>query len=133
QQTTASILLQPWGQWIVGIAAAVVTGWGVMQIIQGLSRTFDQQFQPYVLSRKWVERLGQFGTAARGLVFTLIGMFLFLATFHRDPSQARGIDGVLTALLHQPYGPWLLGVVALGLLAFGVYSVIGGISLRFKR
>jgi len=83
--------------------------------------------------RKWIDRLGRFGTAARGVVFTLVGMFLFLAAFHHDPSHAKGIDGVLTALLHQPYGAWLLGVVALGLVAFGIYSAMSGLWLRLKR
>ena len=26
----------------------------------------------------------------------------------------------------QPYGPWVLGIVAVGLFAFGIYSVIEG-------
>jgi hypothetical protein len=32
------------------------------------------------------------------------------------------LDAALVELLKQPFGPWLLGVVALGLLAYGVYS-----------
>ena len=65
------------------------------QIYQGLSTRFDKQYDPYAMSseqRKWLIRLGRFGTAARGLVFTLIGIFLFLAGYQRDPSQAKGID-----------------------------------------
>ena len=107
QQTTASILSKSWGPWVVGIAAVIVIGVGLSQIFQGLRRDFERQFQPYALSssqRKWIDRLGRFGTAARGVVFTLVGMFLFLAAYHHDPSQAKGIDGVLAALLHQPYG-----------------------------
>jgi hypothetical protein len=71
--------------------------------------------------------------AARGLVFTLIGFFLFLAAYQNDPGRAQGIDGVLTSLLQQPYGPWLLALVALGLNAFGIYSALSGLWLRFKR
>ena len=78
-------------------------------------------------------RLGRFGTAARGLVFTLIGVFLFLAAYQHDPSRAQGIDGALAALLRQPSGPWLLGIVALGLIAFGFYSALSGVWLRLKR
>lgn len=136
QQTTASILSNSWGQWVVGIAAVVLIGAGLAQILQSMSRNFEQQFYPYALTnnqRQWIERLGRFGTAARGLVFTLIGLFLFLAAYNKDPRQAQGIDGVLTALLHQPYGPLLMGVVALGLIAFGAYSVMSGFWLRFKR
>jgi hypothetical protein len=136
QQTTASILSKSWGPWVVGIVAVILIGVGLSQVLQGLRPDFERQFQPYALSssqRKWIYRLGRFGTAARGVVFTLVGMYLFLAAYHHDPSQAKGIDGVLTALLHQPYGAWPLGVVALGLVAFGIYSAMSGIWLRFKR
>jgi len=60
-------------------------------------------------------------------------MFLFLAAYNNDPSRAQGIDGVLATLLRQPAGPWLLGVVALGLIAFGAYSIMSGVWLRLKR
>ncbi len=136
QQTAASILSYSWGPWVVGIAAIVLIGVGVAQIVQGLHRNFDQQFQPYALSanqRTWIDRLGRFGTAARGFVFALVGLFLLLAAYSHNPREAQGIDGVLAALLQQPYGPWLLGIVALGLIAFGIYSALSGIWLRFKR
>ena len=136
QQGAATILAQPWGAWVVGLAAVIIIGVGLRQIYQGLQSKFDQQFTPYVLNsnqRNWITRLGQFGTAARGLVFTLIGVFLFQAAYTNDASRAQGIDGVLTTLLRQPAGPWLLGIVALGLIAFGLYSVMSGVWLRLKR
>jgi hypothetical protein len=136
QETTASILSKSWGPWIVGAAAIIVGGFGLSQVFLGLRRDFHRQFEVYSLSnnqRTWIDRLGRFGTAARGVVFALVGMFLFLAALHNDPSLARGMDGVLSALLHRPYGASLLGVVALGLVAFGMYSIMSGIWLRFKR
>jgi Domain of Unknown Function (DUF1206) len=136
QNAVGTILAQPWGPWVIAVAALVVVVVGLSQIYQGLQDTFDQQFTPYALNsseRKWITRLGQFGTAARGLVFALIGVFLFLAAYNKDASRAQGIDGVLSALLRQPAGPWLLGVVALGLIAFGLYSVMSGVWLRLKR
>ncbi|MEO8393045.1 MAG: DUF1206 domain-containing protein [Chloroflexota bacterium] len=136
QQTTASILSNSWGPIAVGAVGVIVIGIGLLQVVQGLGSGFQRQFDPYALSgeqQKWIERIGRFGTAARGVVFAMIGLFLVLAAYQHDASQAQGIDGVLAALLQQPYGPWLLGIVALGLLAFGIYSAISGILLRFKR
>lgn len=136
QQNTATILTQPWGVWVIVLVAVIIMVVGVLQIYQGLQRKFDQQFTPYALDsnqRKWITRIGQFGTAARGLVFTLIGVFLFLAAYNHDPKLAQGFDGVLISLLHQPYGLVLLGIVALGLIAFGLYSVMSGIWLRLKK
>lgn len=136
QEATASILSNSWGPWIVGIAAIIVGGFGLSQVFLGLRRDFHRQFEIYSLSgnqRTWMHWLGRFGTAARGVVFALVGVFLFLAALHNDSSLARGMDGVLSALLHQPYGATMLAVVALGLVAFGMYSIMSGIWLRFKR
>jgi hypothetical protein len=135
QQTTGSILTNSWGPWVVGIAALIILGVGLSQVMKGLTPHFERQFQAYALSaaeRTWIDRLGRFGTAARGVVFALIGVFLFVAATHRDPSRAKGMDGVLTALLHQPSGPYLLGFVALGLIAFGIYSAMSGFWLRSR-
>ena len=136
QQTAGTILSKPWGVWVLGLVALVMIGVGLLQVYQGLRRDFDQQFKPYSLTsnqRKWISRLGRFGAVARGLVFTLIGVFLFLSAYHKDASLAKGIDGVLASILHQPFGPWLLGIVALGLIAFGIYSALSGLWLRLKR
>jgi hypothetical protein len=112
---------------VVALAAAIVVGVGLLQISTAFRRKFNPQFQLAVRTgsaRVWIERLGRCGTAARGVVFTLIGVFLLQAAVQHNASRAQGIDGVLTALLHQPYGAWLLAVVAAGLVAFGIYSAM---------
>ena len=136
QQATASILAQPWGPAVVGIVAVILIGVGLLNFFQGFRQDFDRQFQPYALNvqqRTWVRRIGRFGTSARGVVFTLIGVFLFQAAYQHNANQAQGIDGALYALLRQPAGQWLLGIVAAGLISFGVYSVLSGIWLRLRR
>jgi len=136
QQAAANILSNSWGPVAVAIAGIVVIVVGAIQVFQGVKSTFDKQFDPYALTpyqRTWIDRLGRFGTAARGIVFAMIGFFLFSAGYQHNANQAQGIDGVLSALLHQSFGPWLLGIVALGLIAFGIYSGMSGILLRFKR
>ena len=50
------------------------------------------------------------------------GVFLVIAAKDANPRQAKGIDSALRALAHTPLGPWLLVVVAIGLVMFGVYS-----------
>ena len=45
-------------------------------------------------------------------------------------SKAVGLDGALAKLAHQSYGPVLLGVVAAGLVAFGLYSIA---DARYRR
>ena len=78
----------------------------------------------------WATRIGRFGLAARGIVFAIIGFFLLEAARQSDPSEARGLDGAVQALAQHPYGPWLLGIVALGLVAYGIHM---GVQARYRR
>jgi ABC-type dipeptide/oligopeptide/nickel transport system permease component len=82
---------------------------------------------------KLATQIGRIGTATRGFVFALVGVLLFQAGLQSNPSQGIGIDSALTALLHQPYGIWLLGIVGIGLIAFGVYSILSAAWFRMKR
>jgi hypothetical protein len=66
--------------------------------------------------------LGRFGMAARGVTFLVIGWFLIQAGIHHDPHEAHGFGGAFLFLLAQPYGRWLLGIVALGFIALGLHS-----------
>ena len=136
QKFASTIFTKPWGEWVVGFVAVCIIASGAIQIYRGVGPNFPLQYKPYALNdaqRKNITRIGRFGTAARGLVFTLVGVFLFLAAYNHDPSQAKGVDQVLAEMLKQPYGPWLLGIVALGLIAFGIYSALSGFWLRIKR
>ena len=136
QQSVTPLLSSTGGQWLVGILGLISLGIGFGQVFQGLSRKFDKQFELYRLNprqRVWIRRLGRFGTVARGITFGLIGAFLIISAVRADPSQAQGIDGALLKLAQLPYGPWLLGIVAVGLIAFGIYSMSGVLWFRLDR
>jgi hypothetical protein len=45
-------------------------------------------------------------------------------------SKTVGLEGALAKLAHASNGPFLLGLVAAGLIAFGVYSLS---DARFRR
>jgi hypothetical protein len=49
------------------------------------------------------------------------GALIGKAALTYDPDKAAGIDGALKALADTPAGPWLLVVVAIGLVLFAVY------------
>ena len=131
----SKIIAMPFGREIVGaLGLAIILG-GAYQIYAGARKNFNQRFKPYALSvkkRQAATQLGRFGTIARGLVFALIGMFVLLAAWLNRPGTARGLDGALRWLGQQPYGLWMLGIMALGMIAFGVYSLMGAAWFRFK-
>jgi Domain of Unknown Function (DUF1206) len=125
QDLTATALKHPGGQAIVAIAGIVVVAAGLYIMYRAYKRTFLKHLRmgsASMRTRKVVTRLGQAGGIARGFVFGVIGVFLVIAAKDANPRQAKGIDSALRALAHTPLGPWLLVVVALGLMTFGVYS-----------
>jgi len=52
------------------------------------------------------------------------------AALQRDPSETKGLGGALDVLASQAYGPWLLGFVAVGLIAYAVYCFS---YVRYRR
>ena len=80
--------------------------------------------------RHWIEWIGSFGHLARMVVFGLVGVFLIKAAIDYNPNKAVGLDGALATLAHQSYGPFLLGLVAAGLVCFGLYSLS---DARYRR
>ena len=131
-----SIMATPWGRWAIGILGLAVIAGGLYQIYEGIKAGFDRQFKIYALTpgeAKLVTNVGRFGTAARGVVLAVVGGLISLAAYRANPSQPIGMDTALATLLHQPYGIWLLGIVALGLIAFGIYSILSALWFRLKR
>jgi len=63
-------------------------------------------------------------------VFALVGIFLIQAGLRFDPSEATGLGGALKELLGQRFGPWLLGLMAFGLIAYGLLMIA---MARYRR
>jgi hypothetical protein len=54
----------------------------------------------------------------------LIGAFLVSAAVRFDPDEAKGLDAALQTVAQQPYGRILLGLTAVGVLAYGLWSFV---------
>ncbi|UNU27091.1 DUF1206 domain-containing protein [Microcoleus vaginatus] len=133
EDLTAQILAQPFGQWLVGLAGSMVIGVGFSYFYEAYKAKFRRHFKLDEMSpteQKWATRLGRFGIAARGTVFVIIGFFLIQAARLSDASQTKGLGEVLAILAQQPFSPVILALVPLGLIAYGIYSVI---QARYRR
>jgi hypothetical protein len=136
QQFLTTIMEKPWGPWLVGVIGLVIVAVGLYQVVQGINSSFDKQFKSYAMTAKEVKiatQLGRLGTATRGLIFAIVGGLLCLSAYQSNPNQPIGIDSALNTLLRQPYGVYLLGLTALGLIAFGVYSILSAVWFRARR
>jgi hypothetical protein len=133
QDWTARILSQPFGQWLVGLGGLLVIGLGFYYFYRAYKANFRKELKLREMSdteQTWATRIGRVGHASRGVVFTLIGLFLIQAARQSDASEAVGLGGALGILAQQPYGPIVLGVVAIGLIAYGIYM---GVEARYRR
>lgn len=136
ERAAANSLATPWGPWLIGLAGLVALILGGVELVRAGRHNFQKDLKRYALTSdqaRWACRLGRCGTASRGLVIALVGIFLLQAAVFVNPEDVKGIDGALLALARQPYGPWLLGLIALGLMAFGAYSLLGSLWFRMRR
>jgi uncharacterized protein DUF1206 len=121
------------GAWAVGIAGAVVIGVGVWQFVNAWKAGFEEHLRTHRMTataQRWARRIGRFGLSARGVTFLIIGWFLVQAARHVNAREVRDVGGALRALQQQEYGAWLLGVVALGLVSYGLLSFV---DARYRR
>ena len=126
RETTSTVFDLPAGRWIVAIIGLAVVGAGVWNVYRGISKKFAKKWRGGMshAERKWGTRAGIAGHIARGVVFTLIGIFLTKAAIDFDAKDAIGIDGALQKVAGAPYGPWLLGLTAAGLIAYGLFCFV---------
>jgi hypothetical protein len=136
QQTTAGILTQPWGPWLVGAVGLALMGVGVGRIILGVRGKLTERLKAYAMSsdqRRLARHAGRAGYIAHGLSLGLTGFLALLAATSLDAEKVGGLDQALRFLLEQPYGPWLLGLMAVGLIAYALYSFMGALWFRIKE
>ncbi|KOG46034.1 membrane protein [Streptomyces virginiae] len=125
RDATARALELPAGQWLVGAAGLGIAIAGVVIGVQAARRTFRKHLAMGGVSesvRKAVDFLGVAGGLARGVLFAAAGGFVVYAAVRFDPAQAKGMDDTLRSFTATPAGPWLLVVVAVGLMLFGAFS-----------
>jgi Domain of Unknown Function (DUF1206) len=121
---TAGLLGLPGGPVIVGAAGLGLVVLGLYWVRRGATKGFREELDLGSMSpraRSVMERLGFGGYVARGVIATLAGVFVGQAAITYDPGKAGGIDATLRQFAGTPAGPWLLAVVAVGLLLFAGY------------
>jgi hypothetical protein len=122
---TATLMRHPGGKVLVVVIGLALVGGGLYLGYQAWRKRFLKVLnlgQMRSGTRRIVEWLGRAGGIARGIVFITAGVFLVVAAVRSQPQQAKGIDSSLRALARTPLGPWLLVLVAIGLVMFGLFS-----------
>lgn len=124
QEGAQTALQLPGGQLMLVVAGLVLLIVGAVQLKKAWKAEFLKHLEPSVAHQPWARYTGQGGYAARGLVFLISGAFLTAAGFKEQAGEAGGMEEALTWLT----SPWD-SIVAVGLILFGLYSLI---EARFR-
>ena len=132
QDWTAWLMRQPFGRWLVAIVGIAIAGAGFAHIWKGWHAKFERHFLWSGDEARIGRPICRFGLVMRGVAFLIVGGFFIIAAWRADPSEAQGLSGALDALQHQAYGWALLGTMAIGLVAFGLYSLIESVYRKVE-
>ena len=121
---TATIMGWPGGQWIVALIGLAAIGYGLTLVRRAWTEKFREHLtgegqggdagQAYI----W---FGKAGYTAKGIAFGLIGGLFVYAGFTHQAKKAGGLDTALHQVLEQPFGPVLLGLIAVGIGCYGLF------------
>ncbi|SHG10324.1 protein of unknown function [Fodinibius roseus] len=121
------ILELPYGKWLVMFCAILISITGLYQFYSAYVSNFDYSFDTRHMSQKkqvTLRKLGQIGISAWGIVYCMTAILFYQAALTYNPEEAGGLDEALNALRSQPFGAWILGITAAGLLIYGIYLLI---------
>jgi hypothetical protein len=121
---TSKVMQHSFGRILVGVVGAAMIVIAAMLARRALSGEREVELQPISRPvRQGVEGLAKVGRTAQAVIIAAAGVLVVQAALAFEPNRAKGLDGTLKSFAHTPVGPWLLVLIAGGLLAFGIYSV----------
>lgn len=123
---SARALALPWGRAIVGAAGAALIAYALYQVWRGVHKNLRKRLRLGGADAGVIDgvvKLARFGIIARGVVFMVMGWFLTRVALQANAEEAAGIGESLATIGSQPYGRVLLGVVAVGVMAYGVWQL----------
>ncbi|HWT31917.1 MAG TPA: DUF1206 domain-containing protein [Propylenella sp.] len=118
------------GWLVVYGVAAVLFAVGAAHIVKGVRAGFQKYFRCTEDVMAWLRPLARFGLIARGIVFLIIGGLVVRGGLVYDVEERPGLAEALEAVQGYDYGWLILLAVALGLVAFGLYSLA---EARYRR
>jgi hypothetical protein len=122
--TTAKLMDQPFGRFLVGLVGVAVAAYGVAQIRRGWTEKFMENLDARGSSGdtgKAYRLIGKVGYIAKGIAFILIGGLFVTAAFTHEAKKSGNLDQALHSLLSYPFGKVLLVLIAAGIACYGLF------------
>lgn len=126
QHIARELLSKPFGQWLVGIGAAILAAVGLYQIYYGLSEKYRRHAEEVGGSsnKSFLLAAGKIGYISRGIVWLLIAFLFFKAAIHANAAEAGDTSRAFSFLQDTAYGAFLLAAVGIGLVCYGVFNFV---------
>lgn len=122
--TTARLMDLPGGRWLIGAIGIAIIGYGVRYAVRGLREDFAEHLTHEGRrgdAGSLYLRLGKAGYLAKGVSIGAVGTLFVYAALSHDPRKSGGLDDALHTVLRQPFGPYLVGAIAIGFGAYGLF------------
>lgn len=132
QGWTRLLMTSDLGQWVLILVGLAMAGAGLAHIYKGLTARYDRYIDFPPAHAGWARPLCSFGLIARGVVWGIVAWFFITSAMLARSGKLEGMKSALEALRDHAYGPWLLGIVAAGLFAFGLYGLIEAFYRRVQ-
>lgn len=120
---------------VLGIIGAGIVIAGIFQFVKAYKNDYYKKLGLATLGdekkRKSVKRTAEFGLSARGVILLIIGFFAVKAAINSNPSEIKTTREAFSFIQESNYGPWLMGLVAAGLIAYAVYMFLMAKYRRF--
>jgi hypothetical protein len=121
---TAKAMDLPAGQWLVGFVGLAIIAYGAGLVWRGWTDRFlehlDGRGRTGDAGRAYTW-FGRVGHTAKGIAFGLVGVLVGYAALTHEPRKSGGLDQALRKVLEQPFGPYLLLAIAVGIGCYGLF------------
>ncbi len=117
---------QTYGQLIVGIIACVYLGKAIYQGYRAYSGNYKKKIQEKHFTRKTQKLMivsGIAGYTSRGIVIGIIAFLTFRAAFSSNSDNGGGTKEAFDFLQNE-FGALALGIIALGMVLYGIFMLV---------
>ena len=123
---SSTVLASPAGRPALTAVGLLILGIGGYFIYKGARRKFRSELRHFAGTRRGqaIDVLGVTGHVAKGIALILAGGLFVFAAIHNSPAESTGLDGSLKRLLEAPAGPYIVAVIAAGLICYGFFALV---------
>ncbi len=121
---TAKLMDQAYGRWIVGAIGVAIVVYGVSYARRGWTEKFMENLdvRGSIGEAGTAYRIvGKLGYIAKGIAFCIVGGLFVAAAVTHEAKKSGGLDDALHTVLQQPFGPFLLILIAVGIACYGLF------------